>query len=303
MYGILATETSETTETILTTTLSDEAQEFVDNPGLIVSWLQDSVPTVLSFCVQVLVALLVLFVGSKIIKWAVKVIKKAFDKSHMDDAVGHFLSQVIRYLLYFLLIMIILSMFGVATGSVVAVLGSVGVTAGLALQGSLSNFAGGVLILILKPFTIGDYIIESSSGKEGTVTQISVFYTFLKTIDNKVVMIPNGTLSATTITNVSKMPTRRIDLKVGVAYDSDLSLVKEALASVAAGEETILKGEPVDIYVDELADSSINMGLRVWVNTSDYWTTKWRLTENIKRTFDEKGISIPFPQLDVQIKQ
>ena len=200
------------------------------------------------------------------------------------------------------MVFVLLGIFGVGTGSAVAILGSLGVTVGLALQGSLSNFAGGVLILILKPFGIGDYIVDGS-GKEGTVSTISIFYTTLTTVDNKVILIPNGSLMNSTITNVSKMDKRRVDLIVGVAYEADVAEVKAALQEVVAGEDRILRDLPVQIFVDELADCSVNYGIRVWVPASDYWAVRWQLTENIKLKLDEKNISIPYPQLDVQIKK
>ena len=171
------------------------------------------------------------------------------------------------------------------------------------IQGSLSNFAGGVLILLLKPFRVGDYIIEHSGGKEGTVTEISIFYTKLLTIDNKVVMVPNGTLSNSSITNVSTMEKRRVDLVVGIAYEADIRTAKEVLYSVAEAEEARLPEEEILVFVDELGDSSVNMGVRIWVKTEDYWSARWRLTENIKYALDSHNISIPYPQMDVQIKQ
>ena len=159
------------------------------------------------------------------------------------------------------------------------------------------------LILLLKPFRVGDYIIEHSGGKEGTVTEISIFYTKLLTIDNKVVMVPNGTLSNSSITNVSTMEKRRVDLVVGIAYEADIRTAKEVLYSVAEAEEARLPEEEILVFVDELGDSSVNMGVRIWVKTEDYWSARWRLTENIKYALDSHNISIPYPQMDVQIKQ
>jgi small conductance mechanosensitive channel len=198
--------------------------------------------------------------------------------------------------------MIILSQFGVTTGSVVAVLGSAGLTAGLALQGSLSNFAGGVLILLLKPFEVGDYIVDHTGGQEGTVHEITIFYTKLLTIDNRMVMIPNGSLSDSCITNASRMEKRRIDLTVGVAYSSDLAKVKQVLSDLVQEDSSVLKNEPIDIFVNKLGDSSIEMGIHVWVKNTEFWSSKWRLTENIKIAFDAHEITIPFPQLDVHSK-
>jgi small conductance mechanosensitive channel len=198
--------------------------------------------------------------------------------------------------------MFILSGFGLS-GSIIALLGSAGLTVGLALQGSLSNFAGGVLIIMLKPFVVGDYIVDSSSGKEGTVRDITIFYTQILTIDNKMINIPNGELSNATITNVSRMENRRLDLTVGVAYSSNLSKVKTVMMNVILTDDAVLKEEPIDVFVDSLGDSSITMGMHVWVKNADYWTTRWRMLERIKTTFDQEGVAIPFPQLDVNMKK
>lgn len=284
-------------------TASTEVEEFVQNPGVVKTYLDKYTPTIIGFLVQIIVAIIVLLVGIKIIKSVVKVIKKGFDRSHIDDGVGTFLTSLIKYALYFILVMAILSSFGIATGSVVAVLGSAGLTIGMALQGSLSNFAGGVLILLLKPFVLGDYIIDDTTGEEGTVSNISIFYTRLKTIDNKVVLIPNGKLSDSCITNVSMMEKRRIDIYVTVSYSADLQKTKNVLNNVAISQVLRLEGEPIDIFVSELKDSAVEMGIRVWAKNEDYWTLKWKMTEDIKNALDANHIEIPFPQLDVNLKK
>ena len=284
-------------------TASTEVEEFVQNPGVVKTYLDKYTPAVIGFLVQIIVAIIVLLVGIKIIKSVVKVIKKGFDRSHIDDGVGAFLTSLIKYALYFILVMAILSSFGIATGSVVAVLGSAGLTIGMALQGSLSNFAGGVLILLLKPFVLGDYIIDDTTGEEGTVSNISIFYTRLKTIDNKVVLIPNGKLSDSCITNVSMMEKRRIDIYVTVSYSADLQKTKNVLNNVAISQVLRLEGEPIDIFVSELKDSAVEMGIRVWAKNEDYWTLKWKMTEDIKNALDANHIEIPFPQLDVNLKK
>ena len=284
-------------------TASTEVEEFVQNPGVVKTYLDKYTPAVIGFLVQIIVAIIVLLVGIKIIKSVVKVIKKGFDRSHIDDGVGTFLTSLIKYALYFILVMAILSSFGIATGSVVAVLGSAGLTIGMALQGSLSNFAGGVLILLLKPFVLGDYIIDDTTGEEGTVSNISIFYTRLKTIDNKVVLIPNGKLSDSCITNVSMMEKRRIDINVTVSYSADLQKTKNVLNNVAISQVLRLEGEPIDIFVSELKDSAVEMGIRVWAKNEDYWTLKWKMTEDIKNALDANHIEIPFPQLDVNLKK
>lgn len=299
----MLTATSTEIETESSMLIDSTIEEVVQNPGIIKTYIQNVTPTVISFLIHLIIAIIILLIGVKLINKLTKGIKKSMDKSRIEPGVSSFLSSLIKYVLYFVLAMFLLGQFGVTTGSVVAVLGSAGLTIGLALQGSLSNFAGGVLILLLKPFVIGDYIIDGGSGKEGTVSEISIFYTKLLTVDQKMIMIPNGTLSNSTITNVSKMEDRRLEIVVGVAYDSDINLVKAVLEETARRDEAVMQDREILVFVSELADSSINMGIRVWVKNADYWTAKWRLTENIKKGFDEREISIPFPQLDVSIKK
>ena len=276
-------------------------QEISDNPGVIRTYLEGMVPSLLSFLVQVVVAIIVLLIGSRIIKFLLKLIRKSLDRSNVEAGVVTFLCSLVKYSLYFVLAMIILAQFGVTTSSVVAVLGSAGLTLGLALQGSLSNFAGGVLILLLKPFVVGDYIIDGVTGQEGTVSSITIFYTKLLTIDNRLILIPNGTLSNSSITNVTHMEKRRIDLLIGVSYEANLAKTKQVLLDVVKSEDKILPGEPVDVYVSELADSSVQMGVRAWVKTEDYWPIRWKMTEDIKNALDANGISIPYPQMDVTV--
>ncbi len=294
-------DTTEVAETI--SDAQKKAQEAIENPGVIRTYLENLIPDLWAFALQVVAAILVYVIGAKLIKYVLKLIRRSMERAGADEGVKQFLGTLIKYGLYLILITVILNVFGVATTSVVAVLGSVGVAAGLALQGSLSNMAGGVLILLLKPFRVGDYIIEDSHKNEGTVSEISIFYTKLVTIDNRVIMIPNGTLANTSMTNVSQMEKRRIDLTVGIAYDADLKEAKEVLRQVVESEEARLAEEETLVFVSELADSSVVLGARIWVASEDYWTAKWRMTENIKLAFDEHHISIPFPQLDVQIRQ
>lgn len=276
-------------------------QEISDNPGVIRTYLEGMVPSLLSLLMQVIVAIIVLLIGSRIIKFLLKLIKKSLDRSKVEAGVVTFLCSLVKYSLYFVLAMIILAQFGVTTSSVVAVLGSAGLTLGLALQGSLSNFAGGVLILLLKPFVVGDYIIDGATGQEGTVSSITIFYTKLHTVDNRMILIPNGTLSNSSITNVTHMEKRRIDLLIGVSYEANLAKTKQVLLDVVKSEDKILPGEPVDVYVSELADSSVQMGVRAWVKTEDYWPIRWKMTEDIKNALDANGISIPYPQMDVTV--
>ena len=277
-------------------------QEVVQNPGILQEYLQNAMPGLISFLIQLVIAIVILLIGSKIIKMITKMLRRSLERGSAEAGVISFVCSLTKYVLYFLLIMMILSGFGVTTGSVVALLGSAGFTLGLALQGSLANFAGGVLILILKPFKVGDYIIESAGGNEGTVVGITIFYTKLSTVDNKQILIPNGSLSNTTIVNVSAMENRKLDLRIGVSYEANLAKTKEVLRQVVDANELILKDEPIDIFVSELGESSVEMGVRVWVKNEDYWTLRWKMTEDIKNALDANEISIPYPQMDVHMK-
>lgn len=281
--------------------IADAIERVVENPGILRAYLEGMVPNLISFALQVVLAIIVYAVATKLIKWVVKMTQKAMEHHGVDIGVMQFLGAIVKYGLYIILVMTILNLFGVATTSVVAVLGSAGVAIGLALQGSLSNFAGGVLILILKPFKVGDYIIQGDS--EGTVYEISLFYTKLKTGDNKVVVVPNGILSNNTLVNVSHMDQRRVDIVVGISYDADIKQAKNIMYNLALGEEGRIAEENPVVFVSNLGASSVDIGVRLWVNAADYWKVKWHLTENIKYAMDENGISIPYQQIDVQIKQ
>lgn len=296
---LLTINTTEAAEAI--TQAQENIQEMAKNPGVIRTYFENLVPDILNFALQVVIALIVYVIGAKLIAFLVKVVKKTMERRNTDLGVIQFLSAVVKYALYFILIMTILGLFGIATTSAVAVLGSCGVAVGLALQGSLSNFAGGVLILLLKPFVVGDYIVQGSN--EGTVYEISIFYTKLKTADNKVVVIPNGNLSNSSLVNISHMDKRRVDIVVGIGYEADIRTAKEILSRVAENDPARLKEEELVVYVSDLGASSVDIGVRIWVKTEDYWTARWRMLENIKYELDENHISIPYQQIDVQIKQ
>lgn len=252
--------------------------------------------------IRILLAAVAFFIGIQIIKLLRRIIKKSLKRAHADIGVVQFLDSFIKAALYVLLIFLIAASFGVDAASIVALLGSAGVAIGLAIQGSLSNFAGGVLILLLKPFKVGDYIKEDAKGNEGIVSEIQLFYTKLQTPDNRVIILPNGTLANTSMTNVTEAPVRRLDITVGIAYDSDIKRAKEALLEMLDHDEAVLKDRDRLVFVDQLADSSINLGIRFWVNQENYWEARWRLTEETKYTLDKAGITIPFPQLDVHQK-
>ena len=197
--------------------------------------------------------------------------------------------------------MLIASGFGVDTTSIVALVGSAGLALGLALQGSLANFAGGVLILLVKPFKVGDYIIQGSL--EGTVSEIQMIYTYLLTPDNRKVVIPNGTLADNSLINVTAEEKRRLDIDVGISYTADLRKAKEVSMGLLEKEERVLTEEERMVVVSELADSAVILKLRFWVKPEDYWSTKWDVTESVKLAFDENGIEIPFNQMDVHIRE
>ena len=266
-------------------------------------YISDKIPELIDFAIGVVLALLVFWIGAKIIKWIRKIIRISMEKGGVDKGVRQFVDSLVKFALYAILIFSIGSKFGLDTTSVAAALASCGVAIGLALQGSLSNFAGGVLILVLKPFVVGDYIVEDNKGREGTVKEIQLFYTKLLTVDNKTVIIPNGTLANTSLTNVTAQDKRRLDLSVGISYDADLKKAKELIEGLFRADEDILKEEGINVFVDNLGDSSVVIGARGWVKKEAYWTAKWRLTENIKLTLDENGIEIPFNQVVVHVKE
>ena len=223
------------------------------------------------------------------------------NKAGAESSVMTFVDSFVKVGLYVLLGFLLLSWFGIDTASVVAVVGSAGVAIGLAIQGSLSNLAGGVLILLLKPFKVGDYIKEDAHGNEGTVKEIQVFYTKLATADNKEVILPNGELSNASLTNYSTMDCRRIDIKVGVAYDADLKKAKDVLTGLLDNEKEVLRDKEHLVFVDELSESAVVLNVRFYTTQDAYWETKWRITEQIKLVLDEAGIKIPFRQMDVHI--
>lgn len=281
--------------------ITEEVDKVADLPGQIMEWALGQLPAVVHGILMILVALVIFFVGRKLIGWLVRIFEKSLRKSSMEEGAVRFLMSCTRIILFIVLVVFIAGFLGLETTSLAAIVGSAGLAIGLSLQGSLANFAGGVLILIIKPFVIGDYII--TGGYEGTVVRIDIFYTRLLTVDNRMVVIPNGTLSNATITNVSNEPVRRVDIVVGIEYGEDIDRVKKILADIAAGNENVLKDRAVDIYVDALDSSSVNMGIRVWTDSANYWNVKWDILEKIKKEFDKNDIAIPFNQLDVNLKQ
>ena len=269
--------------------------------GLIQQYLQQLPDRALRFGARVLLALVVFLIGVHVIKLVRRIVRRSLKKGNADIDVTQFLDSFIKAVLYILLLFMIASGFGLDATSVVALLGSAGVAIGLAVQGSLSNFAGGVLILLLKPFRVDDYIKVDNDDHEGTVKEIQLFYTKLSTPNNHVVIIPNGTLSNSSILNMSTLTERRMDIKVGISYDADIRHAREAIMKVLEEDPAVLSSKDRRVFVEELADSSINLNVRCWADNDEYWECKWRITEKIKYALDDAGISIPYPQMDVHL--
>lgn len=294
---------TDTTIADTTQEVTDATQEAVKQVNQLTQYVQDSIPELITFGLKVLAALVAFFVGRLVIRWIRKIVRRSFERSGADKGVEQFVDSLLKYGLYALLVFSLISSLGFDTTSVAAVLASGGVAIGLALQGSLSNFAGGVLILLLKPFVVGDYIIEDSNGKEGTVKEIQIFYTKLSTIDNKTIVIPNGMLTNNSITNATAKDERQLDLRVGISYDADIRQAKSVIENLLIKDECIIKNEQINVFVHELADSAVVLGIRAWVKNEEYWETRWRLIEEIKILLDENGIEIPYPQMAVHMKE
>lgn len=271
--------------------------------GVLQRYMQELPDRALRFGVRVLLALVFLFVGIQIIKLVRRIVRRSLKKNNADVGVVQFLDSFIKVALYVLLLFLIASGFGLDAASVVALLGSAGVAIGLAVQGSLSNFAGGVLILLMKPFRVDDYIKVDNEGHEGTVKEIQLFYTKLTTPDNHVVIIPNGSLANNNIVNMSTLGERKMDIPVMISYDADIRRAREVLMKVLEEDEAVLKEKDHRVFVQELADSGVKLIVRCWSDNENYWECKWRITEHIKYALDEAKISIPYPQMDVHIDE
>lgn len=250
---------------------------------------------------MILRALIIFVVGKYIIGIVVKQLSRMLQKKSVDPMLQGFSISIIRILLLFVLILAILQTFGVETTSLIAVLGAASLAVGLALQGNLSNFASGIMLVALKPFKIGDF--TEAGGVSGTITEIGIFYSTLKTVDNKKIMVPNSSITSSTITNFTAYPERRVDLKIGVSYDSDIEHVKRVIHEVIDAHELIIADKPVMVRMGEMTASSINFTVRVWTYTENYWDVFYDLNENIKNKLDKEGISIPYPHVTVEMKK
>lgn len=248
---------------------------------------------------KIVFALLIWFIGKKLISLSLKLLRKVFDRGIIDVGVVNFTMSIIKFALYAVLILMVIDELGIQTTSLITVFGSAALAVGMSLQGSLSNFAGGVLILIFKPFKVGDYIVVGNY--EGTVRTIEILYTKLTTVDNKVVMLPNGTLSNSNIINVGAEDFRRLDIEMSIGYSSDLKLAKTLLNTIVNNNPAVIKDRDIKVIVKSLDESCVTLETRVWVKTEDYWDTRFTLLEEYKAEFDKNGIEIPFNQMDVHI--
>lgn len=291
---------NETTD-LLQKTSDVSAEEVQHEVNALVQFVQDHIPNLIAYGIRILIALVIFMIGRFLIKWIRKRVRHSFDRTNADKGVAQFTDSMLKFGLYLLLILAVAANLGIELSSITVLFAGAGVGVTLALQGSLSNFAGGVLILLLKPFVVGDYIIEDNGKNEGTVKEIQIFYTKLTTIDNKTVVIPNGTLANHSLTNVTARDERQLDLKIGISYESDLKKAKQILERMLNENENIIKDEDINVFVDSLGDSSVVLGIRAWVKTEEYWKTRWGLLEEIKLTFDEEGITIPYNQITVHM--
>lgn len=282
--------------------MEETAQELTDHVSQFQKYLDEHTPELISFGIKVVLSIVVLYIGSRLIRWVLGLVRRSLGRTGMDKGAVQFLCSFLKALLYILLIFGIGMNFGIKESSVAALLGTAGVTIGLALQGGLSNLAGGVMLLIFKPFQVGDYIIvDKANGWEGTVYKIEICYTTLLSVDYRNIVIPNGTLSGNTVVNLTARDMRKLELKIGISYDSDMHKAKQILEQIIRDDKGTREDQGMLVYVDELAESAVVLGLRVWVPTEDYWTVRWRLNEAIKDEFDRQGIQIPYRQLDVHI--
>ena len=280
--------------------MEKELEKNIDNITKdITSYIPDNIVEILgSYAFSLIMALLVFIIG----KWAVNKIVALLGKvlrkvKGMDETLIKFLENIVYYALMIVVLLTALGKLGVETTSFLAILGAAGLAIGLALKDSLGNFASGVMIIMFKPFKVGDVV--TAAGVTGSVSEVGIFNSVFTTPDNQKIIIPNGAITSGSITNINANDTRRVDLVVGIGYEDDIKKTKDVLNDIISSHEKVLLDKGITVAVSELADSSVNFVLRVWVKTPDYWDVKFDLTETIKLRFDEEGISIPFPQQDV----
>jgi len=256
---------------------------------------------ILEWAISIGTAVLVFFIGRIVAGVIVKIARHAMERSGIDSVLVNFVSSILRWILILFVIIAALEQLGVDTTSLVALLGAAGIAIGLALKDSLQNFASGVMLIVFRPFKNGDFI--EAGGVMGVVEHIGIFTTIMKTPDNKEVIVPNGQVYGGTITNFSARDTRRVDMVFGIAYDADIRQAKNILTEIVTNDERVLKDPAPVVAVSELADSSVNFVVRPWVKSADYWAVLWDTTEKVKYAFDEAGIGIPFPQMELHVNK
>ena len=254
---------------------------------------------VIPWGIKIALALVIFYVGRMVVAMVVRAVGKLLNSRGMDEILVSFLSSILRWVLLLFVIIAALSQLGINTTSLVALLGAAGLAIGLSLQSSLSNFASGVMLIIFRPFTKGDFV--EAGGATGVVDSISIFTTTMTTPDNKEIIVPNGAILGNNITNYSARPTRRVDMVFGISYDDDIRKAKQLLEEIIAADDRVLPEPAPVIALGELADSSVNFLVRPWAKSEDYWGLLWDTTETVKLKFDEAGISIPYPQMDVHV--
>ena len=265
-----------------------------------VDYFGGHIPGVAAFLVKIIVCIVIYIIGKNVIGWVVKTVRSMLLRTKMQTGAATFIVSMVKIFLYLILIFGLAMQFGVKESSVAALVASGGVAIGLALQGGLSNLAGGFLILLFQPFEVGDYIL--AQGEEGTVQKIEILYTTLHTIDNRKVIIPNGNLANTVIVNATGADRRKLDITVGISYEDDISKAKQVLLQIIEHSEYVIREQEAQVFVSELGDSSVVMGLRCWVQTEQYLPALWQMNEQIKNEFDRAGLHIPFPQMDVHVR-
>lgn len=266
-----------------------------------IDYLSGHLPGFAELIVKIVICALIYVIGKKLIAKLVRIVRSMLDKSHVSPGAATFVVSMLKIILYLTLILGIAMQFGLKESSVAALVASGGVAIGLALQGGLSNLAGGFLILLFQPFQIGDYIL--TQGQEGTVQKIEILYTTLHTIDNRKVIVPNGNLANNVIVNVTAADRRKLEITVGISYEDSIQTAKTVLQRLLTEHPLVLHDQEAQVFVAELGESSVVLGVRCWVKTDQYFPVLWQLNEQIKEAFDEAGIHIPYPQMDVHMKQ
>lgn len=282
--------------------VGDAVKEATDQVSIVGQYIQKLTDWCMSKLGSIVVAVIFMVVCFKLVKLLLRILRKSFERSKLDPSVAGFFISAVKIVLNVLIVLTAASIVGFQITSFITILGTAGVTLGLALQGSLSNLAGGLLILILKPFRVGDYIVENNTHCEGTVVSIDIFYTRLITFDNKSVVIPNGNISNTSLVNVTEHDMRRVDIPFSVAYDSDMEKVKRVTIETIKDVDGYLPDEQILFYIDEFADSGINMYVKFYATIEKFFDAKWDAMWKLKKAFDENDIEIPFNQMDVHMK-